>query len=151
MMGVNGSCSANQRTPAGIAAVGTNALLMNGRNCGISDRLFAPAGVLACSPKAIVSQVRARVSMTNSPSAASHSSGVALVRKPSPIPIATTRTPLIRVRIVLPSTWPVSTEVRLMAMVRNRLMMPSPASMQTFTAVAAAAAPTVITRMPGSR
>ena len=47
MIGVKGWFCANQRTPAGIEAVGTNALLMKGRNCGISDRLFAPAGVLA--------------------------------------------------------------------------------------------------------
>ncbi len=55
------------------------------------------------------------------------------------------------VRIVLPATWPVSTDAREMAMVRNRAMMPSPASVLTFTAVASAAKPAVITRMPGAR
>src|SRR5580700_5543958 len=83
MMGVNGWFSANQRTPAGIEAVGTKALLMKGRNCGISDRLFAPAGVLAVRPKPIASQVRASVNPVKSPAAASHSSGLALERKPS--------------------------------------------------------------------
>jgi hypothetical protein len=81
-----------------MAAVGTKALLMKGRNSGISDRLFAPAGVLASSPKAIVSQVRARVSMTNTPVAASHSSGLAVGRNPSPTATPTTSAPLIRVR-----------------------------------------------------
>ena len=54
-------------------------------------------------------------------------------------------------RIVLPATWPVSTDAREIAMVRNRAMMPSPASVLTFTAVASAAKPAVITRMPGAR
>ncbi len=49
----------------------------------------------------------------------------------------------------LPRTWPVNTAVRVMAMVRNRAMMPSVMSVHTFTAVAAAAAPAVMTMMPG--
>ncbi len=62
-----------------------------------------------------------------------------------------TRTALIIVRIVLPATCPVSTEAREIAIVRNRGMMPSFMSVQTFTAVASAANPAVITRMPGVR
>ncbi len=62
-----------------------------------------------------------------------------------------TSTPLIIVRIVLPATWPVSTDAREIAMVRNRAMMPSAMSVQTFTAVPSAAKPAVITRMPGAR
>ena len=76
MTGVNGWFSANQRTPAGMEPVGTKALLTNGSTTMSSARLFAPAGVLATSPNATVSQVRANVSSANTPIAASHSSGV---------------------------------------------------------------------------
>src|SRR5215471_15121172 len=44
MTGVNGWYSSNQRTPAGMAAVGTKALLTNGSITTMSDRLLAPAG-----------------------------------------------------------------------------------------------------------
>ena len=50
---------------------------------------------------------------------------------------------------MLPRTWPVSTEEREMAMVRNRAMMPSVMSMATEIAVACAAAATVSRMMPG--
>src|SRR5579883_3518638 len=97
MIGVNGSFWANQRTPAGIEAVGTKALETNGRNCGISDQLLAPAGVLAIIPKPTHSQLSARVSRTKSPAAASHSIGVALGRKPRPMATPITSTALIDV------------------------------------------------------
>ena len=45
---------------------------------------------------------------------------------------------LISVWIMAPSTWPVSTETRAIAMVRNRAMMPSVMSMLTAIAVAVA-------------
>src|SRR2546423_4114833 len=125
MNGVNGWFWANQRTPAGMEAVGTNALLTKGNTSMVRDRLFAPAGVLATSPKATAIQVRARVSTANMPAAATHSTGVAVGRNPSARATATTSAPLIMVRMRLPRTWPVSTEARVMAMVRNRAMMPS--------------------------
>ena len=60
----------------------------------------------------------------------------------------TTAMPSI-VWIMLPSTCPVSTETRAMAIVRNRAMMPSVMSMATEIAVPWAAAATVISRIPG--
>ena len=51
--------------------------------------------------------------------------------------------------MMLPSTCPVSTEARAIAMVRNRAMMPSVMSMATEIAVACAAAASVSRRMPG--
>ena len=51
---------------------------------------------------------------------------------------------------MLPTTCPVSTEAREIAMVRNRAMMPSVMSMATEIAVPWAAAATVIRRMPGT-
>src|ERR1035438_3719710 len=77
VIGVNGSCSANQRTPPDIELAGMNALLRKGRNAGISARLFAPAGVLASSPNATVSQVSAVVSRANIPAAAIQATGPA--------------------------------------------------------------------------
>ena len=70
-------------------------------------------------------------------------------RKPtsSATPITTAR--LSSVWIRLPSTWPVSTEAREMAMVRKRAMMPSVMSMATEIAVPWAAPATVISRIPG--
>jgi hypothetical protein len=117
----------------------------------MSERLFAPSGVLATSPKATASQVRARVTPANMPAAATHSTGVAVGRNPSASATATTSTPLTMVRMKLPRTWPVSTEARVMAMVRNRAMMPSLMSVQMPTAVDAAPAPAVIKKMPGAR
>ena len=55
------------------------------------------------------------------------------------------------VRIRLPATVPVSTDVRAMGMVRNRSMIPRRKSVLTVTAVDSAAKPAVITRMPGVR
>ena len=78
MIGVKGWLWANQRTPAGMESVGTNALLTKGNTSIMRDRLFAPSGVLANSPKATASQVKARVSPANMPAAATHSTGVAV-------------------------------------------------------------------------
>ena len=52
--------------------------------------------------------------------------------------------------ITLPTTWPVSTEAREIAMVRKRAMMPSVMSMATEIAVPCAAAATVSRRIPGT-
>src|SRR5215831_4443947 len=107
--------------------------------------------VLASSPKATVSQVRARVIRANTPAAAIHSTLFAVGRKPSANAPATTSTPLIRVRMRPPRTGPVRTEVRTMAMVRNRAMMPSVISVDTLTAVISALAQPVSTMMAGAR
>jgi hypothetical protein len=76
---------------------------------------------------------------------------VALVRKPMARPTPATRTTPTIVWITLPSTCPVSSDTRAMAMVRNRATMPSVMSMQTDTAVDTDPEATVSTRMPGTR
>ena len=61
-------------------------------------------------------------------------------RKPTSSATPMTTAMLSIVWIRLPRTWPVSTEARAMAMVRNRAMMPSVMSMATEIAVPWAAA-----------
>jgi hypothetical protein len=132
-------------------AAGTKALLANGSTARMSARLLAPAGVLAISPDAAVSQVRAMPAIASTPASAIRSSGVAAGRRPSAKAAPTTRAPLSRLRRRLPATWPLSTAVRVTAMARNRVMMPSVISVTTFSAVPSAAQAAVITRMPGAR
>jgi hypothetical protein len=76
MTGVNGWYSANQRSPTGIESVGTKPLPRNGRNTRGCGRL------LATRPKATHSQVSAKVISARTAAAATHSSGLALVRNP---------------------------------------------------------------------
>src|ERR1039458_6782439 len=66
MIGVKGWLRANQATPAGMVAVGTKALDMNGATTTSSERLLAPAGVLASRPKETVSHVTATASRARS-------------------------------------------------------------------------------------
>src|ERR1019366_2487167 len=80
MIGVKGWLWANQAIPAGMVAVGTKALLMNGVMTTISERLLAPAGVLANRPKETVSQVTATASRAKRAVAATHSIAVAVGR-----------------------------------------------------------------------
>lgn len=82
MIGVNGWYSAKTRTPAGMLAVGTNALLTKGSNSGMSDRPLAPAGLLASKPKAMVSHDNAMPNRANSPAAATHPRAIAFGEKP---------------------------------------------------------------------
>ncbi len=98
-----------------------------------------------------MSQITPNDSSRNSPSAASHASASARGLKPSPTATATTNTPLISDRISLPSTCPVSTDVRAIGMVRNLAMMPSVMSVEMLMAVASALAHAVIKMMPGVR
>ena len=51
--------------------------------------------------------------------------------------------------IMLPTTWPVSSDAREIAMVRNLATIPSVMSVATETAVAVAAPAIVISSMPG--
>ncbi len=66
-------------------------------------------------------------------------------------PMPSTSTRAISVWSTLPSTWPISTEAREIAMVRNRAMMPSVMSVATDTAVPSEVMLTVSRRMPGTR
>src|SRR5262249_60417949 len=80
--GVNGWYSANQRSPAGIEAVGTNPLPKNGssiRNMGV---LLAVSTVLAAMPMATHSQGSANAAIATTPAAASQASGAGAGREP---------------------------------------------------------------------
>ena len=96
-------------------------------------------------------QVSARAKSTSSPNAASHSRAVASVeRKPMATATAPTRTTLATDCSTLPTTCPISTEPRWIAMVRKRAMMPSDMSVETDTAAPMTVLPMVISRMPGT-
>jgi hypothetical protein len=151
MMGVNGWYSANQRSPGAIDWGGTKALPRNGRKISGMGLLLAPSGFLAASPSATDTQVRAKATAVTRTTAASHPAPLAAGRKPSSTARPVTRAAAATVRMVLPSTWPVRTDTRAIAMVRNRLMMPSVMSMLTDTAVDTEAELTASTTTPGAR
>src|SRR5680860_1620459 len=92
MIGVNGWYSANQRSPAGIDSVGTNPLPKNGSSTNNMGELLAVSTLLAFSPSATESQMRASDTIASKPAAASHSATLALGRKPtsSATPMTTT-------------------------------------------------------------
>ena len=79
-----------------------------------------------------------------------HSTGPAVGRNPMASAIAITTAMLAIVWIMLPTTWPVSTDVREIAIVRKRLMIPSVMSEHTATAVAVEPEVAAIRRMPGA-
>src|SRR6266852_2014800 len=82
--GVNGWCAANQRTPAGIESAGTNVLDRNGsRNWIGRVKPFAPATVLATSPRAADSHATANEKAATMPKTANHSPSEAFGRKPT--------------------------------------------------------------------
>src|SRR6516165_12144080 len=70
--GVNGSYSANQRTPVGSELGGTNPLPRNGRRIRNIGELLAVSTLLADSPRPTHSHVTANVSSRTTPKAASH-------------------------------------------------------------------------------
>src|SRR5215831_15288442 len=148
--GVKGWYSANWRSPAGMVAVTTNALDRNGsrvRNMGV---LLAVSTLLAARPRAADSQMSANANSASTPAAASHSRALALDRKPMARETPATSTRTARVYSRLPTTWPLSTAAREMAMVRNLSMMPPVMSLATEIAVPRAADATVMIRMPGT-
>src|SRR5450759_442491 len=150
MIDVKGWYWANQRTPVGIVARGTNALLMKGRrNRGITT-LLAASAVLVTRPRATASQVSAKTSSARTAIAAIHLRGSVVGRKPRSRLTPMTRPTLSIVWIMLPTTCPVSMEARDIAMVRKRATMPSVMSVHTATAVGIDPEPTVITRIPGT-
>src|SRR4029077_11504644 len=140
--GVKGWYSANQRTPAGIESVGTKPLPRNGSSSRNIGRLLAVSTLLLTRPRATDSQTSAKLIIAMTPIAATHSAKVAVGRNPMGAAIRMTTATLSMLWIKLPRTWPVSTEERAMAMVRNRAMMPSVMSMATDIAVACAAVAT---------
>ena len=128
-----------------------NALESSGsRISGIALLLAASAfGLTRPMPTAI--QVSAREKSTSSPNAASHSRAVASVeRKPMARAMAPTSTTLMTDCSTLPTTCPMSTDGRWIAMVRKRAMMPSVMSLETETAVPIRVLPTVISSRPGT-
>src|SRR5215470_4957902 len=147
--GVKGWYSANQRTPAGIEPVGTKPLPRNGSSSRNIGRLLAVSTLLLTRPRATDSQISAKLIIAMTPIAAIHSAGLAVGRNPISTATPTTMPTPSMLWIKLPRTWPVSTDERAMAMVRNRAMMPSVMSMATDIAVACAAAAIVSRMMPG--
>ena len=67
MIGVNGWCSANQRSPAGIESVGTNPLPRNGSRVSTIGRLLAVSTLLLTRPSATESQLKAKVASVRIP------------------------------------------------------------------------------------
>src|SRR6266508_5826410 len=82
MKGVKGWYSANQRRAVGIDSVGTNPLPRKGRSIRGIGRLLAASTVLLTRPQATDSQVMARVIMARTPTAAVHSTGLAVGPNP---------------------------------------------------------------------
>jgi hypothetical protein len=129
--------------------VGTNPLPRNGRNTSGCGRLLALSTVLDARPMATVSQVRAKASSPRTPAAAIHSTTVASGRNPTATATATTTATARKVCSIAPTTWPVSTDTRAIAIVRNRATMPSVMSRATDIEVPSDTAATAISRMPG--
>ena len=146
--GVNGWCSANARSPAGIDSVGTNPL-PSGRRTSSIGVLLAVSTLLAERPMATDSQTRAKVAIARTPTAAIHSTTVASERNPTSTATARTIARPTMVWMRLLRTCPVSTEPRAIDMVRNRAMIPSFMSMATAMAVPWAALAMPMIRMPG--
>ena len=151
MIGVNGWYSANQRSPVGIESAGTKPLPRNGRNTSGMGRLLAASTLLVTRPSATESQVSA-----NATTASTTERGQPLDRtgvRPEPDGSAdtpSTTTDADQRLTTLPTTCPVRTDDRAIAMVRNRAMIPSVMSIATEMAVPWAADAAVISRMPGA-
>ena len=111
--------------------------------------MLAASTLLVTRPSATDSQISANVSSVSRPIAPSQSSTPAVGLKPSASATAMTTAIAAMVWIRLPTTWPVSTERRAIAIVRKRAMMPSVMSMATEIATAWAAPATASTRIPG--
>ncbi len=150
MIGVNGWFSANQARGPGIDSVGTKPLLRKGRMIRNMGRLLAVSTLLVDIPSAIDSHVTARAVSSRMPIAATHSTGPVVVRKPINTATANTMARANIVWMMLPITWPVRTEVRVIAIVRKRAMIPAAMSIAIEMAVPCAAPATVTTRMPGT-
>lgn len=135
IMEMKGWYSANQRTPRGIEPVGTNPLPRKGSSTRGRGRLLAVSTLLVTRPHPTENQVRARLIITRTPTAASHSTGPAVGINPTSraTPMTTARPNIVC--IMLPRTCPVSTDGRKISMVRNRAMIPSVMSMATAIAV----------------
>ncbi|GAA2701340.1 hypothetical protein GCM10010412_099040 [Nonomuraea recticatena] len=131
--------------------VGTKPLPSNGSSISGIGRLLAVATFLVTMASTTDSQVIAKVNMASTPTTPSQSGTEADGR--APISNATTVTTAIarNVCTIAPSTCPVSTETRAMAMVLNLAMMPSVMSMATEMAVPCAAPAILVIMMPGTR
>ena len=134
--------------PSGIDSVGTKPLLRNGRrtrNIGqVARGLDAVRRPARGRPPARRSRTAAS---TSTPVAAAHSSGPVVDRKPITTATTMTITMASIVWMTLPTTWPVRTDARAIAMVRNRATIPSVMSIAIEIAVPWAAPATVIRRI----
>jgi hypothetical protein len=150
MTGVNGWYSANQRSAAGMESVGTNPLPRKGSSISGMGVLLAVSTLPALMPSATPSQISAKAKTAIIPSAAIHPPTPATGRSPTSSATQATTTTESIVWTMLPSTWPVSTDGRKIAIVRNRVTMPSVMSIAIETEVPLTAVPTVISRIPGA-
>ncbi len=151
MAGVKGWYSAIGRNQPGIVSTGMKALDSIGSSTIGRALLLAASAFGLMRPMPTTTQVRAAEKSTSSPNAASHSTSVASVeRKPMATATAPTRTTLSTLCSTLPTTCPMITEPRWIAIVRKRAMMPSVMSVETDTAVPTTVDPTVSSRMPGT-
>jgi hypothetical protein len=129
--------------------VGTNPLPRKGSRISGIGRLLAASTLLVTIPSATASQISAKLTMARRPNAMIHSSGPAVGPKPSASATPTTTAMAIIVWIRLPTTWPVSTDTRAIAMVLNRATMPSVMSMATEIATPWAAPAAASRMIPG--
>ena len=124
---------------------------MNGRYMIGITMLLAPSGLFDTRPRATPSHVSEKHSSTRKPMARSQSVALAFGLKPASTATPSRSTTLAIDWITLPNTCPVSSEVREIAIVRNRAMMPSVRSVQTLIAVCAGPMARVMMTMPGVR
>ncbi|GGK16982.1 hypothetical protein GCM10011583_56170 [Streptomyces camponoticapitis] len=151
MAGVKGWYWAIGWNQPGMVSAGMKALEMSGSRIRGMAMLPAASGFGLARPMPTAIQVSARANSTMSPNAASHSRAFASVeRNPMATPTAPTRTTLITDCSTLPTTCPISTEGRWIAIVRKRAMRPSVISMETYTAAPITVLPMVISSKPGT-
>ena len=93
--------------------------------------LLAPSTVCSPEPSATANQVRAKAASVSKPSSAEPVEGRRVRAEPDQHGEPTTRARLTSITITLPSTCPVSTAGRTIAIVRNLATMPSVMSMAT--------------------
>ena len=131
--------------------MGAKPLPRNGSSVSGIGRLLAVSTLLATRASATDSQVIASEASRSIPTAPSHWTASAEGRNPTANATAVTMARPITVCSMAPSTCPVSTEAREIAMVRKRSMMPLVMSMATAIAVPWAVAAIDISRIPGTR
>ena len=125
MIGVNGWCSANQRTAAGIESVGTNPLLRNGSSWTMSRNGVVPADRLGGQAERDRQPGQREREQREEAGRGEPVDGVAVGPEAHQHRDAHDQHRADQRLGHGPTTCPVSTDARAIAMVRNRAMMPS--------------------------